>query len=109
MRKLTTEAQRTQRDISADFSCTSYDETEFVIVLLLMEPLEIAVAALVVQFFTKAGEKTGDKLFDQGASLLQRGTGFQPVSFKTFGDNFDHTRPSDNLGIIYWRLGNWLY
>jgi len=37
-----------------------------------MEPLEIAVAALVVQFLNKAGEKTGEKLFDQGTTLFQR-------------------------------------
>ena len=43
-----------------------------------MEPLEIAVAALVVQFLTKAGEKTGEKLFDQGATLLQRLRGKSP-------------------------------
>jgi len=47
-----------------------------------MEPLEIAVAALVVSFLTKAGEKTGEtfgeKLFDQGAILLQRLRGKAP-------------------------------
>ncbi|NEP58657.1 MAG: hypothetical protein F6K31_16840 [Symploca sp. SIO2G7] len=43
-----------------------------------MEPLEIAVAALVVQFLTKAGEKTGEKLFDQGTTLLQRLRGKSP-------------------------------
>ncbi|NEP62968.1 MAG: hypothetical protein F6K31_39665 [Symploca sp. SIO2G7] len=36
-----------------------------------MEPLEIAVAAVAI-FLTKAGEKTGEKLFEQGATLLQR-------------------------------------
>ncbi|NEP10635.1 MAG: hypothetical protein F6K14_10555 [Symploca sp. SIO2C1] len=47
-----------------------------------MEPLEIAVAALVVQFLTKAGEKTGEtfgeKLFDQGTTLFQRLKGKSP-------------------------------
>ncbi|WP_287267678.1 hypothetical protein [Moorena sp. SIO3A2] len=40
-----------------------------------MEPLEIAVAVLAVPFLTKAwektGEKFGEKLFDQGETLLQ--------------------------------------
>ncbi|NEP56286.1 MAG: hypothetical protein F6K31_04590 [Symploca sp. SIO2G7] len=41
-----------------------------------MDPLEIAVAGLVVRFWTKAwektGEKFGEKLFEQGETLLQR-------------------------------------
>ncbi|NES25697.1 MAG: hypothetical protein F6K41_44095 [Symploca sp. SIO3E6] len=50
--------------------------TELSLCWLLMEPLEIAVAALIVQFLTKAGEKAGEtfgeKLFDQGTTLFQR-------------------------------------
>jgi|GEM_PF-1415898 len=47
-----------------------------------MEPLEIAVAVLAVPFFTKAwektGEKFGEKLFEQGETLLQRLRGKSP-------------------------------
>jgi len=47
-----------------------------------MEPLEIVVAALFVEFLTKAGEKTGEtfgeKLFDQVGTLLQRLRGQSP-------------------------------
>jgi hypothetical protein len=47
-----------------------------------MEPLEIAVAVLAVPFLTKAwektGEKFGEKLFEQGETLLQRLRGKSP-------------------------------
>ncbi|NEQ67120.1 MAG: hypothetical protein F6K21_16755 [Symploca sp. SIO2D2] len=47
-----------------------------------MEPLEIAVAVLVVPFLTKAwdktGEKFGEKLFEQGETLLKRLRGKSP-------------------------------
>ena len=47
-----------------------------------MEPLEIAVAVLAVPFLTKAwektGEKCGEKLFEQGETLLQRLRGKSP-------------------------------